>query len=202
MATVATRLLGPADHGERMSLDEFEQADVDLGYHYELARGVLEVSEVPAIYPHALIVSWFYEAIGVYKRTNPGRILFYGGGSEYRLIIPVLESGRHPDIAVTLEGSPKNIRGHRPPALAIEVVSPGREAHERDYKAKREEYLTYGLAEYWVVDPYERRVVVLLRDGGTWVERVFAKPEESAVGLVLPGFMAPLAELWTIGEER
>lgn len=202
MATVAHRLLGPADHGERMSLEEFEQADVDPGYQYELARGVLEVSEVPDEFPHGMLVFWFYQTLGIFSRDHPGLIQRFGGGSEYRLVIPVLESGRHPDIAVTLVGSPKNIRGHRPPALAIEVVSPGREAHERDYKVKREEYLAYGLAEYWVVDPFERRVVVLLRDGGAWVERVFTRPEESAAGLVLPGFMAPLAELWKIAEER
>jgi Uma2 family endonuclease len=202
MATVAPRLLGPADHRARMSLEEFEQADTDPGYLYELARGVLEVSEIPDENPHALLVSWFYEAIGIYKRANPDRIHFYGGGSEYRLMIPILESGRHPDVAVTLKGTPKNVRGRRPPALAIEIVSPGREAHDRDYKAKREEYLAYGLAEYWVVDPYERRVVVLLRDGGAWVERVFTNPRESAVGLVLPSFMAPLAELWNVGDEN
>jgi Uma2 family endonuclease len=201
MATVAPRLLGPADHGERMSLEEFEQADVDPGYLYELARGVLEVSEVPDDNPHGALVCWFYRILGRFMDANPGRIERFGGGSEYRLVIPLLESGRHPDIAVTLKGTPKNVRGRRPPALAVEIVSPGREAHDRDSKVKREEYLAYGLAEYWVVDPVERRVVVLLRDGGAWVERVFTKPGESAVGLVLPGFMVPLAELWSVSGE-
>jgi len=202
MATVAPRLLGPADHGERMSLEEFEQADVEPGYLYELARGVLEVSEVPDEFPHGMLVYWFYRLLGRFDDANPGLIQRFGGGSEYRLVIPALESGRHPDIAVTLKGAPKNVRGRRPPALAIEIVSPGRDAHDRDYKAKREEHLAYGMSEYWIVDPYERRVIVLLRDGGVWVERVFTKPEDSASGLVLPGLVAPLAELWKIGEER
>ena len=38
-----------------MTLDEFEEAGFEEGYRYELARGVLEVSEVPGE-PHALIV--------------------------------------------------------------------------------------------------------------------------------------------------
>jgi Uma2 family endonuclease len=184
-----------------MSLEDFEQADVDPGYLYELARGVLEVSEVPDEFPHGMLVFWFYQALGIFAQAHPSLIQRFGGGSEYRLVIPVLESGRHPDIAVTLKGTPKNVRGRRPPALAVEIVSPGREAHDRDYQAKREEYLAYGLAEYWVVDPVERRVTVLLRDGGAWVERVFTKPGESAAGLVLPGFLVPLAELWSVGEE-
>ena len=43
-----TRLrIGPADHGRRMTLDEFREADEEPGSRYELARGVLEVTEVP-----------------------------------------------------------------------------------------------------------------------------------------------------------
>ena len=56
MATVTTPLrIGPADHGRMMSLDEFEEADFEEGYRYELARGVLEVSEIPGEL-HAVIV--------------------------------------------------------------------------------------------------------------------------------------------------
>ncbi len=104
-------------------------------------------------------------------------------------------SDRHPDVAVALTATPPNPRGHRPPSLVIEVVSEGREAHERDYVLKREEYLAYGLPEYWIVDPFERRVTVLLRDGAQWVERVF-QGEQAAEGLVLPGFQVRLPELW------
>ena len=46
MATVTTPLrIGLADHGRAMTLDEFEEAGFEEGYRYELARGVLEVSE-------------------------------------------------------------------------------------------------------------------------------------------------------------
>ena len=74
-------------------------------------------------------------------------------------------------------------------------------AHDRDYRVEREEYLAYGLAEYWIVDPDERRIVVFLRDGGTWVEQAFSKPEESASGLGTAGVPAPLAELWRVVDE-
>ena len=48
MAAVAAPLrVGPADNGRRMTLDEFREAEVEEGYRYELARGVLEVREVP-----------------------------------------------------------------------------------------------------------------------------------------------------------
>ena len=46
MSTLATRI-GPADHGRAMTLEEFRDAEEEEGYRYELARGVLEVTEVP-----------------------------------------------------------------------------------------------------------------------------------------------------------
>jgi len=46
MATVNLRI-GPADNGRRMTVDEFRKAEEQPGYLYELARGVLEVTEVP-----------------------------------------------------------------------------------------------------------------------------------------------------------
>ena len=47
MATVTTPLrIGPADRGRTMTLEEFLDADVEEGYRYELARGVLEVNQV------------------------------------------------------------------------------------------------------------------------------------------------------------
>ena len=54
----------------------------------------------------------------------------------------------------------------------MEVVSEGAEAHERDYVAKRREYLAFGLREYWIIDPIDRRITVLVRDGDVWIERV------------------------------
>ena len=38
-------------------------------------------------------------------------------------------------------------------------------------------------------------MTVLIRDGDVWIERVF-QGDQTAEGLVLPGFALPLAELW------
>ena len=47
MATVNAIRIGPADHGRKMTLEEFREAEEEGGYCYELARGVLEVTYVP-----------------------------------------------------------------------------------------------------------------------------------------------------------
>ena len=113
-----------------------------------------EVSEVPND-PHGVVVCNLYRAVTRSATENPGLILRYGGGNEFRFWLPHMVSGRNPDLAVVLRGAPKDWRGRRLPALAAEVIVPRRYT-ERDYEVKREEYLAYGLLEYWIVDPLNR----------------------------------------------
>lgn len=199
MSTIASLSLTRADAGRRLSLDEYEAAEFEGEGLYELSRGVLEVVNVADEYPHGMIVDLLRTLLGDYRRLQPGLIHRIGGGSEFRLLIPMMRSDRHPDMAVALTATRTSPRGHRPPSLVMEVVSEGREARHRDYVLKREEYLVYGLLEYWIVDPADRRITVLLRDGDQWVERVFSG-DESAEGQVLPGFRVPLIDLWRAGE--
>ncbi len=43
-----------------------------------------------------------------------------------------------------------------PPALIVEIVSPGQANRDRDYRYKHTEYAARGIAEYWIVDPQTR----------------------------------------------
>jgi hypothetical protein len=105
MAAVTTPLLiGPADHGRSMTLEEFLDAEVVEGCRYELARGVLEVNQV-ANDPHFQVVSNLYRSVGRYDRDHPGVILRFGGGNELQLVLPGLISGRNPDLGVVLRGA-------------------------------------------------------------------------------------------------
>ncbi len=201
MATVTVPLrVGPADHGRMMTLDEFEEADFEEGCRYELARGVLEVSEIPGEV-HAGIVWIILSAIRDDQRDHPGIIYRAGGGSEYRFRLPVMQSGRHPDVAVTLRNAPRDWRGLRLASMAFEVVSDGAEARERDDVTKRAEYLAYGLFEYWIVDPQERTATVLVRDGDAWREQVY-RDDQLAPSLVLPGFTIRVSDLWAEIEDE
>jgi Uma2 family endonuclease len=197
MSVVKLRI-GPADHGRSMTLDEFLEADEEPGYRYELARGVLEVSEVPNE-GHWRVVDNTHEAVSLYRREHRGRIDLIGHGSDVRLLIPELESGRHPDLAIVFRGAPVNARGRRIPQWVSEVVSPGKKARERDYETKSEEYLALRIDEYWIIDPRDRTVTVRIRvegpEGPSWSERVFAGDDVS-VSALLPGFRGTVAELW------
>ncbi len=180
MATIQTRI-GPADHGRDMTLEEFREAEEEPGYRYELARGVLEVTEVPND-PHGQIVSNIQWSLYSYKSAHPDVIRRIGGGSEFRLWVPEMASGRNPDVAVVFRGTPKDGRGRRRPSLVVEVVSGGGE--DRDYRAKREEYWVFGVVEYWIVDPSLRQVLVLAREGDEWSERTFRGTDVIASGLL------------------
>ncbi|MEB3163638.1 MAG: Uma2 family endonuclease [Prochlorothrix sp.] len=59
-----------------------------------------------------------------------------------------------------------------PPVLAIEVVSPGKAAADRDYRYKRSEYAARGIGEYWIVDPVQGQVTVLVLVDGFYEARV------------------------------
>lgn len=205
MATTQTRI-GPADQGRRMTLEEFREAEEQPGYLYELARGVLDATEVPGD-DHGQIVDNLHQLLSLYRTVHPEFILRIAHGSDLRLLIPELESDRHPDLAVVFRNAPKNARGRQIPALVVEVVSPGSRARKRDYEEKKEEYLNLGIREYWIVDPSARRITVLSRSGegerAIWNSSEF-QADDLIVSPLLPGFAGRPSELWrdVEGEEQ
>lgn len=170
MATAPTRLLvGPSDHARPMSLDEFVHAEFEEGRLYELARGIVVLTDIPGI-SHGKIVLRTSDSSSRYDDTQPGVIPYRGGGSQCRLRLPGMQLDRHPDYAISLLTPPP---GEQPwtawvPQIVIEVVSRG--AEDRDYREKREEYLRMGVLESWILDPARGRILVLSRAGDTWEE--------------------------------
>ena len=84
MATIRLQI-GPSDAGRTMTLDEFREADSQSGFLYELARGILDVVEVPGD-GHWQTVDNIHEALSRYRAANPGVIVRVGHGSEVRIV--------------------------------------------------------------------------------------------------------------------
>ena len=78
--------IGPADNGRRMSLEEFEQAEEQEGYLYELLRGIITVSDVPNRL-HLLIVAAIRNLLQAYMAMHSGRIQIIASGNECKLLI-------------------------------------------------------------------------------------------------------------------
>lgn len=76
------------------------------------------------------------------------------------------------------------IRLEEPPLLlVVEVVSESSRA--ADYRAKRAEYCVLGIGEYWVVDPLEEKVSLLLLHEG-WYDVLELKGSDPVSSKVFP----------------
>lgn len=189
--------IGPADHGRRMSLDDFDVAEVTDGSLYELSRGVVTVSDVPGL-PHALCLDTTRQQLAEWRATQPGLVRLLAAGNECKILIAGFESERHPDLSIYLSRPPdaRDLWSRWIPEIVIEIVAPGSEV--RDYSEKREEYLAFGVQEYWIIDPAKSEMLVLRRFRGRWTEQTVRPPQRYASRL-LPGFEFDLSRVFAGG---
>jgi len=86
----------------------------------------------------------------------------------------------------------RNIQGA--PDLVVEILSPSTEGRDRGIKL--EQYLRYGVREYWIVDPQERTLEVL-RAGNTEFETLRVYPEgTTATSPILEGILVEVERLF------
>ena len=186
-------LITPRDQGTRMRLEDFARAEGEPGHLYELAKGVIQVVEVPS-FRHGQVVDAIDAQLQVYRVGHPGVIEYLAGGAECALRLPGMQTERHPDRAVYLTPPPDS---HQPwdrwaPDIVIEVVSPGHE--KRDYEEKPNDYLAAGVREYWIIDPQANRMTVLARRGDVWDRQVVPADGTYQTSL-LPRFQLRLSKL-------
>lgn len=193
-------MLRPSDHGRRMLLKDFEFAEVDEGHIYELGRGVVVVSDGPE-YFHSMQIAVIRQALICTTRFSGFHAIL--GPMDCKLLIPEMESERHPDIAVYLT-RPKGRKDRTLwrtwfPELTIEVVSES--SRDRDYVDKREEYWTLGIKEYWIVDAKLNQFVILKRGKSDWIDRTLG-PDDAVETKLLPGFRLECRGVLQAGQER
>lgn len=78
------------------------------------------------------------------------------------------------------------------PDLVAEILSPG--TSRRDRGEKLSLYAQAGVREYWIVDPQERQIEILINEGGRFVVAVPTGDEYRSS--VLPEIRLSLAGLW------
>ena len=103
---------------------------------------------------------------------------------------------RVPDIVVHSKASLKALVGAKralltrdmpPPIIVIEIVGHGKTNHSRDYRHKHTEYAARCIAEYWIVDPQERQIVLCQWTDGQYEDTIFRgeAPMRSAIARTL-----------------
>ena len=111
--------------------------------------------------------------------------------------VPVLRpqdaANRYPDLVVLrekhLEFTQQRLTitlDMPPPRLIVEVVSPGKTNHHRDYVYKRAQYAVIGVPEYWLVDPVAQTVLVLALEGDQYREVGIFSKREAIVSVEFP----------------
>jgi Uma2 family endonuclease len=103
------------------------------------------------------------------------------------------------ELVTALGGKRATITQEMPaPALAVEVVSPGKVNEDRDYRYKRSEYAARGIPEYWIVDPEKSRVTVLTLIDGFYEEAVF-QGSDQIVSITFPVLNLSVAQILGTG---
>ena len=185
--------IGPADNGRRMSLEEFEHAEPGDGRRYELSRGVVTVVDVPN-FRHAAQLDSINQQFGAYRAKYPQRVYRLLAGSDCKILIPDLDTERHPDLAL-YRTPPKrpNDWSAWVPDIVIEIVSPS--SRHRDYEEKPEEYRRFGVREYWLIDEERDQMIAHKQSGGRWTAKTVRPPGGYATRL-LPGFELDLRSVF------
>lgn len=188
-------VIGLADSGRRMSLEQFSRASVQPGFVAELANGVIEVSGIPD-YLHSVIVRRILQRVGVYCEAHPDVIAHFAAGSDAKIELWGRESERHPDVSIYLTFPPEDVRqpwDRWMPEIAIEVVSAS--SGKRDHEEKPDDYLAAGVKEYWIVDPRKKSALIHTRRGDGWLLRKLGRRSTWQTQL-LPGFKLDLGKLF------
>lgn len=176
---------------------EEEYLALDTNQLVELSDGCLEVLPMPMIF-HQLIVQFLHRLLETFvaAHAHQGRVLFAP--------LPVhLRSGKfcEPDIIYFLPHRVKDVHGQPEGAdLVVEVVSEGEENRKRDLVTKRQEYAAAGISEYWIVDPQERQITVLVLEGQAYREHGVFGPGTVSTSVFLPGFTASVDAVFAAGQ--
>ena len=187
--------LGPQSNGALLAPWEFDTADFEPGWRYELINGVLIVNPAP-LRQERDPNEELGRCLRNYQEEHPqGSALDYTISEETVYIGP---HRRRVDRAIWC--GLKRLPGEREtPTICIEFVSQGKENRERDYETKRHEYRSADVSEYWIIDRFDRSMTVHLFSGRTAAQKTIS-PRQSYTTPRLPGFKLRLGQLLKLAD--
>ncbi len=155
----------------------------------EFSNGVIEVLPMPSIL-HQRISALIYRMLFAHVAPRGlGEILYAPtrvrvGAGKYREPDLVFVRSEH-----AARIGKKFIDGAD---LVVEVVSD--DDRRRDLETKRLEYSRAGIPEYWIVDPRDQKITVLVLEGDAYAVLGEFAPGQLATSRLLPGFAVDVAE--------
>ncbi|MBE9041287.1 Uma2 family endonuclease [Oscillatoriales cyanobacterium LEGE 11467] len=189
---------------QRLTLQEYLDYDDGTDTRYELVDGVLVEMPPESRLNHRIASFLFGEFFQLGISTE---LLTIG----VQIAVSSLEvTARQPDFVVlstacaeALESASKDVItvDMPPPALVVEVVSPGEPGepnYDRDYIEKRREYAQRGIQEYWIVDPSREAILVLTLKETSYEEQRFTG-QTSIASIAFPNLNLTAEEVLKAG---
>lgn len=195
-------VFGPEHNGIEMTPAEFDRAEFDEFYNFELIRGLLIVTPIP-LEEEADPNEELGFLLRLYAESHP-----QGHHLDVTLAERYVRPGRNrrkPD-RIIWAGLGRMPERKEKPTIIVEFASKRKRDRTRDYVEKRKEYFRLGVKEYWIVDRFQRTMTVHIRGKASFQSRVIQESETYETNL-LPGFILPLARLfersdrWATGKE-
>lgn len=177
-----------------LTIADWDAIPYDEWHRHEIIEGVLFVSCSPGL-THQTVASNLIFLIRSFLKTNPiGKVVTTPGLvlSDISGVIPDVVFFRYDQRETIISGD----RLNGPPALVVEIISPGSRNVRRDRVAKLNLYAKHGVPEYWIVDPKQ-----LLLERYVWRESAFhleetLTTEDDLTTNALPGFSCPMSEVF------
>jgi Uma2 family endonuclease len=193
MATVLLRL-SATDHGRRLTLDDFDDAEFEPGYKYEIIDGRLFVSTAPNPAEN-ILENWLFLKLVLYSGQNQTVINYVTVKSRVFIHTRKKDTVPEPDIAAFQDfplGQPfEELRWQDlGPLVVAEVLVDGDPF--KDLQRNADLYFELpSIREYWVLDgrddPNEPTLIQHRRYGKRWLIRSFPYGSTFTTKL-LPGF--------------
>lgn len=161
--------------GTKITFSEYLNYEDNTDNRYELVDGELVVMNPPA--KRHFNITRFLVRLFEDESLRQGLDIEVFTGIGVRT---GLNSSRIPDVSLVDGSQWRNLSDdasaviEAPLLLAVEVVSPGEEQIKRDYIEKVAEYQNAGVSEYWIVDPIEQKITVMVLEKGSYGKTVFA----------------------------
>lgn len=156
----------------------------------EFDDGVIEVLPMP-IPEHQKILAYLYRQFFTVIEALGGVVLF----APLRIRVRPRKF-REPDLVVLLDANDprQEERYWLGVDVAVEVVSA--DDPERDTKIKRKDYAQAGIPEYWIVNPLNATITVLILDGNSYIEHGVFHRGDRAASKLLSGFAVSVDEVF------
>jgi len=177
-----------------LTVAEWEAMPHGDGNRYEIIEGELFVSCSPGL-THERVLFKLILLIGKFLERSPIAEAVANVG-----VILNDTTGVIPDLVVFLDEQRdtiiRNDRLKGPPALVIEILSPGPANIQRDRVTKLQLYAKHGVSEYWIVDPRKMTLERYADEGSSLVLLETLEGEDTLSTTVLPEFSCKVSEIF------